>query len=741
MKNIETPDKKHLESIISDLREGKFGIPDFQRDFEWNPWDVTELIKSIFEDYYIGTLLLWKASRENIEYLSCKPIYGSNIKDRFQHIVLDGQQRLSALYYSFFAPNQSFPKRKLKYYYVIYIEKLLAENFDEAFDYIISSKNTDALIKNELAQFEQKLFPLKVFGERSHHWSRWLEKYQDYWIQKGYETQANNEREKLEKILESILNEYYISFIELDREIEVEKVCDIFQRINSTGLDLNIFDLMNALLRPKDIKLKSLWEKEMVDFQTKLPDPDKGKIYTLQTMSILKQMYCAPKYLYYLIPKSIKLVKEGSGSFKKIVLVESKEEFLILWKESIKEIKNALKIITNQSDLGVINSKFFPYPTMLPIFTALNIEKAKEIYTDKKSIEAKIRYWYWSSIFTKNYSSSVESQMTKDFIEMKKWFSDDTMIPSVVEEARKAYSNINFESEESQNSSIYKAIFCILIREKALDFITYEEPVYSELEDHHIVPKSWGNRNKIEKINSVLNRTPIANDTNKKIIRDRLPNSYIRDLFKRARKKDDVFKMLESHLISQKAVDILLRDPFKENDFREFIKERKETIIKNIEKLIGATTDLEQKIEKDSNNALNDLEKKLRLFITEILQSKFGSNYWKEGIPGYVKDKVEKRISVDLNQYPFLDVPISSKKKLDYIDFSEYFPIISSHWQLFEKYFINKNNCLMHFNNLMGYRNSDKHVRDKNNIVIKLGEAAIEWIMTIIESYKLIEKN
>lgn len=36
MKNIETPDKKHLESIISDLREGKFGIPDFQRDFEWN---------------------------------------------------------------------------------------------------------------------------------------------------------------------------------------------------------------------------------------------------------------------------------------------------------------------------------------------------------------------------------------------------------------------------------------------------------------------------------------------------------------------------------------------------------------------------------------------------------------------------------------------------------------------------------------------------------------------------------
>jgi len=51
MKNIETPDKKHLESIISDLRNNSYGIPDFQRDFEWNPRDVTELIKSIFEDY------------------------------------------------------------------------------------------------------------------------------------------------------------------------------------------------------------------------------------------------------------------------------------------------------------------------------------------------------------------------------------------------------------------------------------------------------------------------------------------------------------------------------------------------------------------------------------------------------------------------------------------------------------------------------------------------------------------
>ena len=84
MKNIETPDKKNLISIINDLRDGKYAIPDFQRDFEWTPRDVVDLIKSIFEDYYIGTLLLWKASNENIDYLSCIPIYGSKNDKNFE---------------------------------------------------------------------------------------------------------------------------------------------------------------------------------------------------------------------------------------------------------------------------------------------------------------------------------------------------------------------------------------------------------------------------------------------------------------------------------------------------------------------------------------------------------------------------------------------------------------------------------------------------------------------------------
>ena len=41
----------------------------------------------------------------------------------------------------------------------------------------------------------------------------------------------------------------------LDQELEVDKVCDIFTQINSRGIRLDVFDLVNALLRPKGLQL------------------------------------------------------------------------------------------------------------------------------------------------------------------------------------------------------------------------------------------------------------------------------------------------------------------------------------------------------------------------------------------------------------------------------------------------------------------------------------------------------
>ena len=62
MKDAQKPDHVSLNTLVNYLRDGRFVIPDFQREFEWKPWDVRELMRSIFLDYYIGSLLLWHSS-------------------------------------------------------------------------------------------------------------------------------------------------------------------------------------------------------------------------------------------------------------------------------------------------------------------------------------------------------------------------------------------------------------------------------------------------------------------------------------------------------------------------------------------------------------------------------------------------------------------------------------------------------------------------------------------------------
>ena len=73
MKDAQKPDHVSLNTIIGRLREGRFVIPDFQREFEWKPWDIRDLMRSIFLDYYIGSLLLWAGKEENFAALSCEP--------------------------------------------------------------------------------------------------------------------------------------------------------------------------------------------------------------------------------------------------------------------------------------------------------------------------------------------------------------------------------------------------------------------------------------------------------------------------------------------------------------------------------------------------------------------------------------------------------------------------------------------------------------------------------------------
>jgi hypothetical protein len=307
MRDSQKPDHVSMANLIGRLREGRYVIPDFQREFEWRPWDIRDLMRSIFLDYYIGSLLLWKGKEESLSALACEPIYGFSGRGEPTHIVLDGQQRLTALYYAFVAPDMPLPGRQNRFLYFLRVDKFMEEVYDEAFEYDWMRRGAK-LLDDEEAQFLDHMFPLSIMGKGGWALPNWVQGYERYWQERQQDAErdgdvqaaraaSNHVRNAVQfgDHLRGISEQYQISYIELDRDLEMEKVCDIFTQINSRGIRLDVFDLINALLKPKGLQLKHLWREAAprLDFV----DTERMNVYLLQVMSIMRQAYCSQKYL------------------------------------------------------------------------------------------------------------------------------------------------------------------------------------------------------------------------------------------------------------------------------------------------------------------------------------------------------------------------------------------------------------------------------------------------------------
>jgi len=369
---------------------------------------------------------------------------------------------------------------------------------------------------------------------------------------------------------------------------------------------------------------------------------------------------------------------------------------------------------------------FVPYPSIIPAFTAINKYVELRGYKNNLDVNAKIKKWYWASIFTQSYSSSVESTTAKDFTDLKKWFEDDTLEPENYVRFVKEFEAQEFLKLTQKGSAIYNAIFNILILNEARDWYTTDLPEYDTLDDHHIVPHSWGKKQHIKNINSILNRTPLSPETNRFILKDRLPNEYLREM-RENNSEDDFYKILQSHLISRTACEILMRDPFTEEDFMEFLKERERTIKASIRhKIIEDAMELPPELKK-----LNDEIESLELNLRGLIAERIDDREYKEIVPPDVMDKVNRRIQTAIRKDPSLSPEdfIPTRPKLDYFDLQEYNALITSKtcWHKFEDKFKNKQQLMSRFGQLGELRNSIRHSRNVNQVATLDGQAAIVW--------------
>jgi hypothetical protein len=310
------------------------------------------------------------------------------------------------------------------------------------------------------------------------------------------------------------------------------------------------------------------------------------------------------------------------------------------------------------------------------------------------------------------------------------WFEDDDAEPQLIREFRQQLPNVLLRRETNSGSSIYNGIFNLLVLAGARDWMTGTIPAYDQLDDHHIVPKSWGDKHLPPNlVHTILNRTPLTAETNRKVIGDRLPNAYLPALIEK-NGENAVRATLQTHFISPMAFSILLRDPFGPDDFEAFINERKRTIIEAIERLL-----FEDRLDLSPTlQALNAEIEAVELGLRQVIDDALGGNV--ALLPSHVVQKASDRAQAALKKNPMQDGAylMTLPGKLEFCDLRELQDVILAKaiWPSFESRFVNKDLLTVRFGQLAELRNSLRHSRTVDDITKKEGEAAILWFRHVL---------
>jgi hypothetical protein len=531
------PDKRKLVGLVEQSFEGKICLPDFQRDFVWPPDQIADLLRSILRGYFVGSLLLLRCDRDKPPFSptllrGSKSIY---TETKPELLLLDGQQRLTSLIYALTAPDLPLKGTKLRRWFFIDLD-LLSKDPDHDDIVIERSKRDVADLHSPAAQYQRHLLPCTVLL-RPTDFYKWRDGFED-WVranQPDKEAMFRSEwRQAWQKIVDRVQN-FEVPLVELPRVAEDDadamgRVCAIFEKLNSTGVDLSVYDLLTARLYRSKIALHKLWDEAcennpLLDaWSDGKADTNKFGVLVLRTLALLRDLDPKPKILISLNP----------------------EGFEKDWQRAARAMNRALEIVTagHEDGMGVFQRDWLPNFSLLPVLAAL-----RAVIEDRNlgEIERRqVRHWYWCSVFLERFSSAVESKSRKDYSEFcRHWFSDDPA-PTIFDDARRiASAEFSIRSATSNASGIYCAVFCLLAKRGARDWARGEHIELQSLQDHHIFPKDYLKRHGIapgDRTNTVVNRTLIADQTNNKI-RAKAPADYLRD--------PDIFSGPPSTLLSR----------------------------------------------------------------------------------------------------------------------------------------------------------------------------------------------
>jgi len=587
--------KKSLYEILKDVNTGKIQLPDFQREWIWDDNRIKGIIASVAKSFPIGAIMLLETGNEGIRFKT-KPIEGviglNGIKPEM--LILDGQQRITSLYQAIIT-NRVVNTRNAKGYEIkrwYYINMVKALDLDSDLEEAIFSINENKIITENIGrnivldltkeenEFKNLMYPVCMVDE----YDEWRTKFSEYWDFDKEKIKFWNEFER--KIIKGF-NGYHIPVIVMKKENPKEAVCQVFEKVNTGGVSLTVFELLTASFASDEFDLKTDWKNIKNDFKPYKVLNNTSNTDLIQAIT-----------LYSTFKKRIGLISSGINDSIPAVSAKRKEMLnlsLAEYKKYRNEIVNgfikASKILVENH---IYNSRDLPYSTQLVPMAAILAKLGDKI--DNVGNKNKLMQWFWCGVFGELYGAANETRYASDLLQVTEWIENNTEEPKTIYEAYFSPSRLN--TLRTRNSAAYKGVYAILMGDNIKDWLSATKIDFStyfleSIDIHHIFPVAWCEKNKINRgdYDCIINKTPLSGHTNR-IVSGDAPSKYLERLKKHAGVSDEEFNdILLSHVVNP---DYMYND-----DFYGFFNNRKELILQRIENAMKKPIPRKQLIEEE----------------------------------------------------------------------------------------------------------------------------------------------
>ena len=581
--------KTLLSDLLAKVVKGKLQLPDFQRGWVWDDEHIQSLLVSIARSFPIGAVMLLETGGGT--RFQVRPVEGVDLAPNTapDELILDGQQRLTSLTQVLKldkpVATRDEKKRELRLHYYFNIEKALEgpEALEGAIVAVDEGRtrrtNFGRDVTLDLSSREKEIdafhFPCSQIMN-SDDWEQALSEHAPEKLARFMKFRR--------QVVEPFRN-YALPVISLKKETSKEAVCLVFEKVNTGGVPLSVFELITATWAADGFNLREDWFGGAGKGGRHARLSKKALLRDLQPTDFLQGVS-----LLHSLEKRNADLGAGKGPKEAAGVTAKREQILEMplaafekWADPLtKGYEHAERFLRSE---GFHHPKFLPYRTQLtPLATVLAHLGERWL---EPQIKTKLARWFWCGVFGELYGGAVETRIALDAQHLLAWVADAAAPePATVQAA--GFNPNRLDTLRSRTSAAYRGLYVLLQREGARDFFWKARMIDLELDEvkldiHHIFPKKWCDDSRISPrvCDAIVNKTAISYKANR-MIGGHAPSKYLAQLQGHAQVKladAEMDEILKSHCVEP---GLLRADAFE-----KFYEARKAALLAIVERAMG----------------------------------------------------------------------------------------------------------------------------------------------------------